>query len=285
MNIDMLRGKRTYLTCAVGLLLLIAHWRHWLILPPEIYSGISLLALWYLRAAVSDLAGPDAPPPAPPAPIVRNGTVPVTLALLALAALPLALCALPVTVPATTTNVTYYLDREPVMGAAGVIRWPSAGGARGGIDLRSGYYFTRNFGVELGSSWTSGSSPFQNIQAGAVFRLPLDKVAPRFAPYVRIGMCYDWNAGTETTTTPGHSYTVNNATGLPCQAGPGTVTVTSPSHTTTEQIAGWGWYTGIGLEYALSRKVHLFAEGDRQFGPGQDSWLTLVGLRYTLGKR
>ena len=66
-------GKRTYIILAVTLALLIAHWKAWLILPPETYGGLFALALLFIRLAMNRLERP-APPADPqnPQSAIRN---------------------------------------------------------------------------------------------------------------------------------------------------------------------------------------------------------------------
>jgi hypothetical protein len=57
--LELVDGLKTYLTCAVILVLLMLHWAGKLVLPPEFYAGLGVLALAFLRAGVGK-AGPIA---------------------------------------------------------------------------------------------------------------------------------------------------------------------------------------------------------------------------------
>src|SRR5512137_1995620 len=57
--LELVDGLKTYITCAVILVLLMLHWAGKLVLPPEFYAGLGVLALAFLRAGVGK-AGPVA---------------------------------------------------------------------------------------------------------------------------------------------------------------------------------------------------------------------------------
>jgi hypothetical protein len=57
--LELVDGLKTYITCAVILVLLMLHWSGKLVLPPEFYAGLGVLALAFLRAGVGK-AGPVA---------------------------------------------------------------------------------------------------------------------------------------------------------------------------------------------------------------------------------
>ena len=54
--LELLDGLKTYITCAVILVLLMLHWAGKLVLPPEFYAGLAVLALAFLRAGVAKSA-------------------------------------------------------------------------------------------------------------------------------------------------------------------------------------------------------------------------------------
>jgi hypothetical protein len=54
--LELLDGLKTYITCAVILVLLMLHWAGKLVLPPEFYAGLAVLALAFLRTGVAKSA-------------------------------------------------------------------------------------------------------------------------------------------------------------------------------------------------------------------------------------
>ena len=69
----MLQGKKTYLTAAVIGGLLLAQWKGWVKIPPEIYAALAAAGLAFLRAGVKTEIGNlgEAPSPNPQAPKYR----------------------------------------------------------------------------------------------------------------------------------------------------------------------------------------------------------------------
>ena len=177
----------------------------------------------------------------------------------------------------------YFDAHEPSVSVAGTYNTANHGG---GVELRGAYMINKYFGAEAGSSWTAGSGAFNNVAFGAIARYPLEKLKlPKLALYARVGGLYDWHTTSVTTTTPGRTYTVDAATELPCASGtPGSVTVTGPSTTVSQNLSGWGWYIGPGAEWRITPKLGLFGEAIREFRDGPDDWKFLCGLRYALGK-
>ena len=53
----MLQGKKTYLTAAVIGGLLLAQWKGWVKIPPEIYAALAAAGLAFLRAGVKTEVG------------------------------------------------------------------------------------------------------------------------------------------------------------------------------------------------------------------------------------
>lgn len=52
--LQQITGKRTYATVAAGLLLLLGQWLGFYKLPDELYAACLMLALWFIRSAISN---------------------------------------------------------------------------------------------------------------------------------------------------------------------------------------------------------------------------------------
>ncbi len=52
-----LSGKKTYLACGLGGVLMFGSWQKWWTLPPEIYAGMMAFAIAFLRNAVAKVEG------------------------------------------------------------------------------------------------------------------------------------------------------------------------------------------------------------------------------------
>jgi hypothetical protein len=50
---NLLSGSKTNLTVLLIVVLLVCHWKQWLVLPTEAYAGLFALAMMFLRFAVS----------------------------------------------------------------------------------------------------------------------------------------------------------------------------------------------------------------------------------------
>ena len=77
--LQFLSGKKTYLVCALAGILLFGDWQKWWTMPPEIYAGLTALAIAFLRAGVAKIQPADPGQAQPVAVSMAGGKAPLFL--------------------------------------------------------------------------------------------------------------------------------------------------------------------------------------------------------------